>query len=94
LPTIFAHTHIFESRSKYPLFMIYAWLNTIWSLQELLQGGTRLLWGSGDMLRLLSKLRIWGPLKPLVTFINALFPVQQNVQITYALYKAVTNIIS
>jgi len=27
--------------------------------REILQGGTRLLWGPGDRLRLLSKLRIW-----------------------------------
>jgi hypothetical protein len=32
---------------------------------------------------------LWGPIKP-----NVSFPVQQNVQITYTLYKAVTNIIS
>jgi hypothetical protein len=31
-----------------------------------LQGGTRLLSGPGDRLRLLSKLRIWSPIKPLV----------------------------
>jgi len=34
--------------------------------REILQVGTRLFWGPGDMLRLLSKLRIWGPIKPLV----------------------------
>ena len=33
-----------------------------------LQVGTRLLWGPGDRLSLISKLRIWGPLKPLVNF--------------------------
>ena len=34
--------------------------------REILQGGTKLLWGPGDRLRLFSKLRIWGPIKPLV----------------------------
>jgi hypothetical protein len=32
------------------------------------QGGTRLLSGPGDRLGLLSKLRIWSPIKPLVNF--------------------------
>ena len=45
--------------------------------REILQGGTRLFWAAGDKQRLLSKLRT----------------VPQNVQITYTLYKAVTNII-
>jgi hypothetical protein len=36
--------------------------------REILQGGTRLLWGPGDRLRLPSKLRIWGSIKPLVNF--------------------------
>jgi hypothetical protein len=36
--------------------------------RELLQGGTRLLWGPGDRLILFSKLRIYCPIKPLVNF--------------------------
>ena len=36
--------------------------------RENLQGRTRLLWGPGYRLKLLSKLRIWGPKKPLVNF--------------------------
>ena len=36
--------------------------------REILQGGTRLLWDPGDRLRLPSKLRIWGSIKPLVNF--------------------------
>ena len=36
--------------------------------REILHGGTRLLWGHGDRLMFLSKLRIWGPIKPLVYF--------------------------
>ena len=36
--------------------------------REILQGGTRLLWGLADRTRLLSKLRILGPIKPLVKF--------------------------
>ena len=36
--------------------------------REMKQGGTRLLLGPGDRLRLLSKLRIWGPIKPLINF--------------------------
>ena len=32
---------------------------------EILQGGTRLFWDPGDRLRLLSKLRIWGSIKPI-----------------------------
>jgi len=36
--------------------------------REILQGGTRLFRGTGDRLRLLSKLRIWGPIKSLVNF--------------------------
>ena len=36
--------------------------------REILQGRTRLLWVSEDGLRLLSNLRIWGPIKPLVNF--------------------------
>ena len=35
---------------------------------DILQGGKRLLRGLGDRLRLLSKLRIWRPIKPLVNF--------------------------
>jgi hypothetical protein len=38
------------------------------SPREILQDGTRLLWGHGDRLRLPSKLRIWGSIKPLVNF--------------------------
>jgi hypothetical protein len=36
--------------------------------REILQGGTRLLWGPRDRLRLPSKLRILGSIKPLVNF--------------------------
>ena len=36
--------------------------------REILHGETRLLWGHGDRLMFLSKLRIWGPIKPLVYF--------------------------
>ena len=36
--------------------------------REILQGGRRLLWGSGDRLRLPSKLRIWGSIKAQVNF--------------------------
>jgi len=36
--------------------------------REILQGRTRLLWGPGDRLRLLSKLGILIPIKLLVTF--------------------------
>ena len=36
--------------------------------REIMQGGTRLLWDPGDSLRLLSKLRIWASIKPLVNF--------------------------
>lgn len=32
------------------------------------QGGTRLLWVTGDKLMLVSKFRIWNPIKPLVNF--------------------------
>jgi hypothetical protein len=51
--------------------------------REMMQGGTILLWSPVDRLRLLSKWRLSGPIQPLVTFINVLFPVQQNVHITY-----------
>jgi hypothetical protein len=34
----------------------------------ILQGGTRLLWVTGDKLMLVSKFRIWDPIKPLVNF--------------------------
>ena len=33
-----------------------------------MQGGTRLRWGPGDRLRLLSKLRVCCPIKPLINF--------------------------
>ena len=36
--------------------------------REIMQGGTRILWGPGDRLRLISKLRILGSIKPLVNF--------------------------
>jgi hypothetical protein len=35
---------------------------------KILRGGTRLLWAPGERLRLLSNLRIWGPINPLVNF--------------------------
>ena len=41
---------------------------TPWPPRKTLQGETRLLWGHRDRLSLLSKLRIWGPLNPLVNF--------------------------
>jgi hypothetical protein len=40
----------------------------MFKLREILQDGTRLLRGPGDRLKLLSKLRIWGPIKTLVKF--------------------------
>jgi hypothetical protein len=36
--------------------------------REIMQGGTRIFWGPGDRLRLISKLRILGSIKPLVNF--------------------------
>jgi hypothetical protein len=36
--------------------------------KRVFQGGTRLLWVTGDKLMLVSKFRIWDPIKPLVNF--------------------------
>jgi hypothetical protein len=38
------------------------------SPREIVQGGRRLLWGPGERLWFLSKLRIWGPITTLVNF--------------------------
>jgi hypothetical protein len=46
---------------------LFEWLNS-GPPREILQSGTRLLWGLWDKLRLLSKLRIWGQIKPRVNF--------------------------
>jgi hypothetical protein len=39
--------------------------------REIVQGGTRLLWGIWDRLRLLSKLRVCCPNKPLIKFLKS-----------------------
>jgi hypothetical protein len=36
--------------------------------REIVQGVTRLIWGPGDRLRFLSKLRVCCPIKPLINF--------------------------
>jgi hypothetical protein len=50
-----------------------------WPQREIVQGGTRLLWGPGDRLKLLSELRIWGPIKPLVNCISCAAECPDNI---------------
>jgi hypothetical protein len=58
------------------------------------QGETRLLWHPVDRLRLLSKLRILGPITPLVSFHKCFISCTAECPDIYTLYNAVTNIIS
>ena len=53
------------------MFLLEIHLSRRWGSgppREIMQGGTRLLWGPRDRLRFLSKLSIWGPIKQLVYF--------------------------
>ena len=60
--------------------------------REIMQTGSKMYLGPGDRLRLLS-LKI-EDLRFNKTIGKLSYPVQQNVQTTYTLYKAVTSIIS
>ena len=62
------YTLIRGSVHKLSCYHKIVWILSPGPPREILQGGTRLLWGPRDRLRFISKLRIWGPIKPLVHF--------------------------